>query len=407
VARRPDAHLQPAIALNSLSLRYADNDMLEQSLQNATESTATFRELSTQDTAACAPYLAEAFDLRVALEAVRTCFELGVWFHRAVTGDPTVRPFVPPPNPDTDHAQLNDEDHVQLNALHADLNRHRKRLAEVLMHPDHLGGDHLTRSRAGTALARAEADHEQLGRTVAHLGSRLAEVEAAFNDTAATPPPVSAADRDAFITSAREAAQWLTDIASSAVAEALNRRMQLEVATWTGSEGQTLTVTYTADDGFRVTGTLRPGCPVVDRPCPDRQSLMTVLADLERKGYQPADDEGTRVVRAVLLIPGALEFLSATDVTASPACPPWCVADHSSYVDWFHECRGPGLEMRSLDGQLIGAEPVRLTDACTGEVHEAMVRVCDTNLDPAAARQYAAAILAAAAMIDPLDPHTT
>jgi hypothetical protein len=78
------------------------------------------------------------------------------------------------------------------------------------------------------------------------------------------------------------------------------------------------------------------------------------------------------------------------------------VTDHGGYVDWFHECRGPGLEMRSLDGQLIGTEPVRLTDACTGEAHEAMVRVCDTNLDPAAAGQYAAGILAAAAMIDPL-----
>jgi hypothetical protein len=287
------------------------------------------------------------------------------------------------------------------------VNRHSKRLAEALMHPDHPGGDHLVRSRAGEVLARAEAEREQLRTIVAHVGNRLAEVEAAFNDRAATPPPVSAADRDAFIASAREAARWVTDIACSAVASALNRRMQLDVATWTGPGGETLTVTYTADGGFRVTGTLRAGRPVVDRPCPDRQSLMMALADLERMGYRPADDEGTRVVRAVLLIPGALEFLSAADVTAPPACPPWCVTDHGGYVDWFHECRGSGLEMRSLDGQLIGAEPVRLTDACTGEAHEAMVRVCDTNLDPAAARQYAEAILAAAAMIDPMDSHTT
>lgn len=63
--------------------------------------------------------------------------------------------------------------------------------------------------------------------------------------------------------------------------------------------------------------------------------------------------------------------------------------------------------MRSLDGQLIGAERVRLTDARTGEAHEAMVRVGDTNLDPAAARQYAAAILAAAAITDTMYPHTT
>jgi len=54
-----------------------------------------------------------------------------------------------------------------------------------------------------------------------------------------------------------------------------------------------------------------------------------------------------------------------------------------------------------LDGQLIGAEPVRLTDARTGEAHAAVVRVGDNDLDPAAAPTYAAGILAAAAVVDP------
>lgn len=344
-------------------------------------------------------------DVRAAVDAVRTCFELGVWFHRAVTGDLTARPFVPPPDPEPDQAQLSDDDRVQLDALHDDLNRHRRRLAEVLIYQDHTGCGHQTRSGAGEALARANADREQLSRIAAYLGNRLAEVERAFNDRVATPLPVSETDRKAFIDSAREAARWLTDVACDAVVEALDQRIRLEVATWTSPEGQTLTVTYTSNGGFRFTGTLRPGWSIEDRPWSDHQTLMTILADFERKGYQPADDQGTRVIRARLAIPGALEFVSAADVTAPPACPPWCVTDHSGYVDWFHECQGPGVELRSLDGQLIGAEPVRLTDACTGETHEAVVRVGDNHLDPAAARRYAAGILAVAAVIDSQQPH--
>jgi hypothetical protein len=294
------------------------------------------------------------------VDAIRTCFELGVWFHRAVTGDLTVRPFVPPPDPQPDQTLLSDEDRAQLNALHDDLNRHRRRLAAVLIHQDHADSTHLARSGAGEALARANTDREQLSRIVAHLGNRLAEVEAAFNDRVATPPPVSATDRDEFINSAREAARWLTDVACNAVAEALDQRLRLEVATWTGPEGQTLTVTYTPNGGFRFTGTLCPDWSVEDRPWADHETLMTILADFERKGYEPAADEGTRVIRARLAIPGALNFRSAADVTAPPVCPPWCLADHSGYVDWFHECHGPGIELRDLDGQLVGAEPVRL-----------------------------------------------
>lgn len=343
-------------------------------------------------------------DVRAAVDAVRTCFELGMWFHRAVTGDLTARPFVPPPDPEPDQAQLSDEDRVQLSALHDDLNRHRRRLADVLMYQDHTGSKQQTRSGTGEALARANADREQLSRMAAHLGNRLAEVERAFNDRMATPPQVSETDRKVFIGSARAAARWLTDVACNAVVEALDQRIRLEVATWTGPEGQTLTVTYTSNGGFRFTGALRPGWSIEDRPWSDCQTLMTVLADFERNGYQPADDEGTRVIRARRAVPGALEFRSAADVIAPPACPPWCVTDHSGYVDWFHECQGSGFELRSLDGQLIGAEPVRLTDACTGEAQEAVVRVGDNHLDPAAARRYAAGILAAAAAIDPQHP---
>ena len=39
---------------------------------------------------------------RAALEAVQTCFRLGVWFHRLLTGTREQRPFIPPAPPAID-----------------------------------------------------------------------------------------------------------------------------------------------------------------------------------------------------------------------------------------------------------------------------------------------------------------
>jgi hypothetical protein len=75
---------------------------------------------------------------------------------------------------------------------------------EALAHPGHSGNELLQGlSDAGELLARAVADREQLCRVVAHLGNRLAEVEATFNEKVAVSPPVSSSERDAFIDSAR------------------------------------------------------------------------------------------------------------------------------------------------------------------------------------------------------------
>ena len=338
-------------------------------------------------------------DVRAAVEAVRTCFELGVWFHRAVTGDPTPRAFVPPADPEPDQAELSDVDRIQLDALHDDLDRHRRRLAEVLM-PVEPAGD--ASRYPAEILARANADRERLGEVATHLGHQLAEVERAFNDKVTMPQTAVESDRDMVIGPARVAARWLADVACSAAVRALGDRVLLDVATWTGPQGQTLMVTHTSNGGYRFTGTLHPEMSVEDQPWADRTSLMCVLADFERDGYRPANDEGTRVIRAMLLIPGALDFRSAAEVIAPPACPPWCVTDHSRYVDWLHECQGPSIELLDPDGRPISAEPIQLTDACTGEVHRPLVRIGDSCLDAATARRLAAGILASAALVDKL-----
>jgi len=88
-------------------------------------------------------------DVRAAVDAIRTCFELGVWLHQAITGDLTVRPFVPPPDPRPDQALLSDEDRAQLSALHDDLNLYRRRITKVLIHKDHADSTLMPRNLPG------------------------------------------------------------------------------------------------------------------------------------------------------------------------------------------------------------------------------------------------------------------
>lgn len=76
--------------------------------------------------------------------------------------------------------------------------------------------------------------------------------------------------------------------------------------TWTDSQGRTLTVAYDLERGwFRVTGRVAAGWELEGEVWPDRSTLGAVLTEAERDGYEPADDEGTRSIRARLLVEGA------------------------------------------------------------------------------------------------------
>ena len=104
-------------------------------------------------------------DVRAALSCVRTCFELGVWFHRAVIGGAApagVRPAAEPGCPGSRDIQ----ERVELEELRQELARQRERLAEVKVHRDgqisRLDAEARARRQAEDELAQAQADREEL-----------------------------------------------------------------------------------------------------------------------------------------------------------------------------------------------------------------------------------------------------
>ena len=148
-------------------------------------------------------------DVRTALSCVRMCFELGAWFHRAVTGDAAPQGFVPPPDPATQLPATSGE-RTELGELRRELARQRERLAEVKVHRDgqisRLEAEARARQLAEEELARALADREELRSLVAQTQLRLAEAEARFTAEMGHAQKVKAVQRDAFIARAQHAA---------------------------------------------------------------------------------------------------------------------------------------------------------------------------------------------------------
>lgn len=148
-------------------------------------------------------------DVRAALSCVRLCFELGVWFHRAVTGDSAPQGFVPPPDP-AEQAAATSADRAQLDELRAELERMRERLTEVTVHRDgqlsRLEAEARSRRQVEKELVRALADQERLQALVEQADHRFAEAEAHFDAELRRARKVKAVERDAFIARAQQAA---------------------------------------------------------------------------------------------------------------------------------------------------------------------------------------------------------
>jgi type I restriction enzyme, R subunit len=148
-------------------------------------------------------------DVRAALSCLRTCYELGVWFHRAVTGEPFLQGFVPPPDPAA-QAQATSAEHAELQELRQELARQRERLAEVKVHRDGrisgLEADARARRQAEEELARALAGRQELRSLVEQAQQRLTEAEARFTAEMGRAQRVKAVQRDAFIARAQQAA---------------------------------------------------------------------------------------------------------------------------------------------------------------------------------------------------------
>jgi type I restriction enzyme R subunit len=145
----------------------------------------------------------ELDELQTALELLRTCFELGVWFHRALSGDRRPIGFVPPSPPPQMVAQTDCE------ALRDTVARYRDELAATRL----LLAGRATLAEAETA-ARADADRavrtaDQARASAQTLLEQLepAAAEAERELDARRSVKVSAARREEFIARARQASR--------------------------------------------------------------------------------------------------------------------------------------------------------------------------------------------------------
>jgi len=148
-------------------------------------------------------------EVRAALDAVRTCFELGAWYHRIVTDDREPAAFVPPPDPS--RAPADAADQAELEELRRQLRQQRDRLTDVKLRLDgktsRLEAERLAREEAEHLLAEAAAGQDQLRTLVNQLKARVREFEEPFTQSLRHSRRLSAAEREDLIESARLAAR--------------------------------------------------------------------------------------------------------------------------------------------------------------------------------------------------------
>lgn len=165
-----------------------------------------FDELRTIGNRAVHSYYAE---VRAALDAVRTCFSLGSWYCRLVTGDRAPTAFVPPPDPTAPAADAADQ--AELDAIRSQLEAERQRLADVELRLDdkttRWEAERLARAEAEQRLARVAADRDALRTLTEELSAQLEQYQASFTASLTRSRRLSAAQREAFIESAQRASQ--------------------------------------------------------------------------------------------------------------------------------------------------------------------------------------------------------
>lgn len=142
---------------------------------------------------------------RAALEAVQTCFRLGVWFDRLLTGTREQRPFVPPSPPDIEGKP---REHDELAALRGDLDRAREALVAARLtfenKADRLEAEQDARRMAEAELAQARSAQQRLAALVAEMRSELSELRRQFNSSERV---TTLADREKLSTNAELAAR--------------------------------------------------------------------------------------------------------------------------------------------------------------------------------------------------------
>ncbi|MGW1288107.1 DEAD/DEAH box helicase family protein [Streptomyces sp. NPDC002586] len=140
-----------------------------------------------------------------AFRALRTCFRLGAWYHRLLTGSREQLPFVPP-SPDHTPAAENER-------LLQDVARARRELEEArLSYHDQASqaqAEQAARSAVERELAQAQAEREELARSVAAMQHQLKEFQAAAEATQLGRRHTATTDRAAASVAVAERARLL------------------------------------------------------------------------------------------------------------------------------------------------------------------------------------------------------
>ncbi|MFJ5269355.1 DEAD/DEAH box helicase family protein [Streptomyces sp. NPDC088358] len=146
---------------------------------------------------------------RAAFDAVKSCFQLGVWFDRLLTGTREPRAWVPPTRPFQEEpvtaseraalAQLNEDYQRTLDQLAENKLRFRDAVSEV-------EAQQLARAQVQEALAAAQAEQARLAATLAALSDVQSQpVEQALNMRMPVIP--DSLQRDVWLGNAQEAAR--------------------------------------------------------------------------------------------------------------------------------------------------------------------------------------------------------
>lgn len=140
-----------------------------------------------------------------AFRALRSCFRLGVWYHRLLTGSREQLSFVPP-GPESTPAAANER-------LRLDVAQARKALEEAkLSYQDQESqaqAEQAARTAAERELAQAQAEREELARAVAAMQDQLKEFQAAAEAAQASRSRAEATDRATASAAVAERARLL------------------------------------------------------------------------------------------------------------------------------------------------------------------------------------------------------
>ncbi|MGW6687477.1 DEAD/DEAH box helicase family protein [Streptomyces sp. NPDC054961] len=147
---------------------------------------------------------AHLFDTARALDTVRVCHKLGLWFHDAISGRRTVVEFVPPTDPETVE-QLSDPDEVA--ELNEALDGHRQALTEARTRltesTSELEAERKARAEAERLITSASTNNAELLAQIEQLAAQVAEMRVAqtaeYEEARQAPRKVDPAARDAII----------------------------------------------------------------------------------------------------------------------------------------------------------------------------------------------------------------